>query len=653
MGKGYMGTILMVDLGAGDIWEETIPDAVYENFLSGVGLGAFLLYQRIPPNADPLGPENILGFVSGLLTGTGALFTGRWMAVAKSPLTGGWGDANCGGTFSPAIKKCGYDGVFFTGVSKKPVYVFADGETVEIRDAGHLWGRDAVETEEILLKEIDNPNTRVACIGRAGENRSLISGISNDKGRIAARAGLGAVMGSKNLKAVALAGAGHILPFNRGAIKKERLKTLVWVNAQPPLAYGKINAILGGFMRKLPVEMAMDGLLYKVMLKKWGTVSMNQMSVEIGDAPIKNWKGSNEDFDRRKTANFTPDIFTNREITKYYCYSCPLGCGGICKVKGGEPHAETHKPEYETVLALGGLLMNEDTDSVFILNEMLNRAGMDSISAGHTVAFAMECYEKGILTKEDTGGIDLSWGNTEGILEVVRRMIAREGIGDVLADGVKAASRRIGQGSEAYAMHAGGQELAMHDGRNDPGFALHYSVEPTPGRHTMGSFIYYDMFQLWRKIKSLPKPGMIRTKDSKYKASLDQAVRAAACSKFMNVANGAGLCLFGALMGVHRLPIFEWLNAAAGWEKTPEEYMEMGEKIQTMKQAFNIRQGIEPAAMKASERALGRPPLERGANRGRSINVEKMMQDYWELFSWAPQTGKPTEEAMNRLGMDR
>jgi aldehyde:ferredoxin oxidoreductase len=646
MDKGYMGKVLVVDLGKGEITAETIPGSVYENYLSGLGLGAYLLFQWIPPNADPLGPENVLGFMSGLLTGTGSLFTGRWMVVGKSPLTNGWGDANCGGNLSPAIKRCGYDGIFFKGISERPVYLHIDSSGAELRDASHLWGKDAVETEEALQAETGT-GSRVACIGPAGENLSLISGISNDGGRMAARSGLGAVMGSKRLKALVLNGKKRIGVQNRPEMRKLSRRCNRWVQFQVPLFTGPQSSTVGALMRIMPTQMAMDGLLYKFFLRKWGTVSMNQASIEMGDSPIKNWKGSNVDFGPKHSLSVNPDAIINRESVKYHCYSCPLGCGGKCSMSG--KFKETHKPEYETVLALGGLCMNEDAESIFYLNELLNRAGMDTISAGGTVAFAIECYEHGLLTKEETDGLELTWGNTTAIVSLVEKMIKREGIGDLFADGSKAATRRLGKGSEQYAMDIGGQEPAMHDGRNDPGFNVHYAVEPTPGRHTIGAQLYYEMFQIWKMVKGLPRPKPLYFKTRKYIADEEKAVMAAACSKYMNFANAAGLCLFGMNIGAKRVPSFAWLNAAAGWNKTPEQYMAIGERIQTLKQAFNIRQGIDPRSFKVPDRMLGRPPMTEGANKGRTMDIEKMRSDYWRQFDWDPRTGHPRDEAIRQL----
>ncbi|HEX2978831.1 MAG TPA: aldehyde ferredoxin oxidoreductase N-terminal domain-containing protein, partial [Anaerolineaceae bacterium] len=382
--KGVTGKILWVDLTRGVCKEEMVPEAVYENYLSGVGLAAYYLYQRIPPGADALGPDNVLALVSGLLTGTGSLMTGRWLAAAKSPLTHTWGDANCGGTLAPAIKQCGYDGIFFIGVSPTPVFLDVGHDHAELRDASALWGKDARETETWIKDQYEGKDVQVACIGPAGEKCSLISGIVNDQGRMAARSGLGAVMGAKRLKAVALHGAHPIEVHDPAEIKRLSDRFLKVARFQPPFLNGAGVRLLGAMLRAMPLAMRQDGMLYKILLQKWGTVSMNEFSIEMGDSPLRNWGGTNADFNPKLHQAINPDKILTREEMKYHCYSCPVGCGGICADKGGE----THKPEYETVLALGGLLMNTDLDSLFSMNEKLNRAGMDTISAGGALAYA-------------------------------------------------------------------------------------------------------------------------------------------------------------------------------------------------------------------------------------------------------------------------
>lgn len=647
--KGFTGKILRVDLIRGHCEPEQIPEDIYYDYLSGSGLAARLLYERIPAGADPLGAENILAFASGLLTGAGSLFTGRWMVAAKSPLTRTWGESNCGGNFSPAIKQCGYDAILISGKSDTPVYLNIDSKGPQILPADDLWGKDAVETEEILISRAQGKKKpAVACIGTAGERLSLISGVCNDRGRIAARSGLGAVMGSKKLKAIALAGSRPIQAANSAEMKRlskycvKRTKSIL-------MPKGKYLGWFGKILSKLCALIPMPGILLGSMYAKWGTSSLNQFSVELGDSPIKNWLGTSRDYPLALSTNIDPDRVIAREKEHYHCYSCPLGCGGICSLDGNGK--ETHKPEYETIMAFGGLLLNTDLDAIFVINDMLNRAGMDTISAGGAVAFAMECFEKGIITKQDTGGIDLTWGNTQGIIALVKKMIEREGIGEILADGAAVAAEKLGRGSSEFAITAGRQELALHDPRNDPGYGLHAGVDPNPGRHTNGAQQYYELYALWKKLKKLPSPGLLIPVKSKFLASKENAAKAAATSCFTHFYNGAGFCLFGLLIGVHRVPIFEWLNAATGWNRAPEEYMEVGRRILTLKQLFNLKHGIEPISLAPAQRSIGRPPQTCGPNKGRTFDLEKMMRDFWQEVGWNPENGNPTTQAIAELGL--
>ncbi len=644
---GVTGKILWVDLTHATITEENIPPEMYARALGGMGLAAHLLIRRIPPGAHPLGPDNVLGMLPGVLTGTGSLMTGRWMVVGKSPLTGTWGDANCGGMFAPAIKRCGYDGIFFTGISPRPVVLRVQNGRAMLEDASDVWGMDTPDTEETLLARCPNKRGVVACIGPAGERLSLIAGISTGGGRLAARSGLGAVMGAKRLKAVVLSGSLPIPVHDHQRMKALTRRLLRYTRFRPPFLNGRGVELLARFLRAAPLQMRQDGMLYKLFLQRWGTLGLNQYSIETGDAPLKNWSASSRDWPARRSRFLNPDRFRAREERKYHCATCPIGCGGFTSLPGG---GETHKPEYETILAWSGLLGNEDLESIFAINERLNRAGLDSISAGGTVAFAIECYENGRITRQDTGGLELTWGNTAAIRALLEMMIAREGIGDLLADGSKAAAQRLGNGSAGAAIHAGGQELAMHDPRNDPGFALHAVVEPTPGRHTLGAYLYYEMFQLWTRVESAPRVRpRFYPKGHKYRADAEKARWAAQCSRFSAVMNCAGLCMFGAFIGVQRIPIFEWLNAATGLDYTPDAYMRIGQEIQDLRQAFNRLHGA-PARHDINPRALGRPPQEAGANAGRSVPLDALVAQYWQEMGWTAH-GHPTYETLERLGI--
>lgn len=656
--RGYMGKILMVDLTRGEIREQHIEDQVYEKLLSGVGLGAYVLYNCIPAGADPLGEDNMLGFVSGLLTGTGSVMTGRWMAVCKSPLTGGWGEANCGGTLSPAIKQCGYDGIFFRGIAAAPVYLYVDNSGAELRDASHLWGMDAVQTEELLSKEhTSKRKPAVAVIGQSAEKLSLISGICNDKGRIAARSGVGAVMGSKKLKALVLAGSNPIKCDNPEEVKKisKEYSAKVKNMKLPKLVKGNILPLLSRIMTGGSTISPSDGMMSVFMFKRWGTGFTNTFGLPNGDCPVKNWSGSIADYGRSSYKNVNPDRIIDREEKKYFCYSCVIGCGGICRIdditKGQFTH--THKPEYETVNAFGALLLNKDLNIIFLINELLNRAGMDSISAGNTVAFAIECYENGILTRSDTDGLELSWGNSEAILALINKMISRDGIGDTLADGVRLAAERIGRSSERFAMHAGGQEPGMHDPRMDPILGIHFSADPTPGRHTIGAGAYYNYMQLWRYVTWAPKVKNRTPKEEEYQPTDTTVLKSVANSCYKQLADGSGGCLFAMVTGAQHWRLFDYLNAATGWNKTPDEYMEIGKRMQTLRQMFNIREGVSPMSFKMHDRMAGVPPLTSGANAGKVIPIEQMMQKHWSMLGWNPETGVPETATIDSLCLDK
>ncbi|MBM3956519.1 MAG: aldehyde ferredoxin oxidoreductase, partial [Gemmatimonadetes bacterium] len=593
---------------------------------------------------------------SGFLGGTNAMMMGRWMAVGRSPLTLGWGEANCGGTFAAGIRAAGVDGIFFSGRSERPVCLKISDQAAELADAAHLWGLDAVEAEKRLIAELGG-RARVALIGPAGERLSLISGIVNDGGRIAARSGLGAVMGSKNLKAVAIAGRPKVAVADPDRVQALNQEFNAWFRAgqktQKKLLKPWLMRLVGRMMRVSPWTIPLTGDGAKITQKNYGTIITNVLSAESGDSPVMNWKGSgHRDFPIATHAiALDPQGIIDREVKKYHCWMCPVGCGGIVQVKDGEhPIEEMHKPEYETCCAFGTLLLNRDMGTIYAVNDLLNRAGMDTISAGSTVAFAIECVEQGILSRDEVDGLELTWGNSDAILALVRKMIAREGVGDLLADGVRRAAARIGRGSEAFAMHAGGQELPMHDSRFDPGFAVSYALEPTPGRHTNHGYQWLDLFAMNRIVPGAPKPpGMMRTAtkydpEGKWKGQVLAAF-------YMQLYNACGGCLFGAQFG-GRLPIFEYLNAVTGWSHDPAHYLRIGERIQNLRQAFNFKHGLVPGHdFRLPPRALGEPPLDSGPMKGLTLPHGRLFEDYLKGLGWDPETGRPTRAKLEELGL--
>jgi len=591
-----------------------------------------------------------------VLTGTGALFSGRFEVVCKSPLTGGWGDANCGGNLAPAIKRAGYDGVFFIGASDKPVYLLLTDEKAELKDASGIWGKDAIETEGAVKADCEGEKKlQVACIGPAGEKVSLISGISNDGGRFAARSGVGAVMGSKKLKAIAVGGKAKVTSVNKDVISDHSKKFGKALNKADLLQkiMGSWMVKLAGRMTRLnPMAMANPGDFWCQVLKKYGTMGITSMSAEAGDSPVKNWGGVGHiDFPLKQGSKISDDAVLNYQTKSYGCFSCPIKCGGIIEVKDGPwPIEEMHKPEYETLCVFGTLCLIDDLKALFKLNDMCNRGGIDSISAGAVVAFAIECVENGKLTKDEVGGIDLGWGKAEGAIKLLEMVIDREGIGDVLADGVKKAAEKIGKGTEEYAVHAGGQELPMHDPKFDAPQGLAYEVEPTPGRHTISSITWQELILLDRYDKNADKVKPIQSKKQKGAAS-GKAKNQAINSRLMQLVNSSGVCMFGVCCGP-KYPMFEYLNAATGWDLSDEDWMQTGERIETIRQAFNVREGITYKHTKMHGRAKGLPPMTKGPHSDVTIDAETMAREFYDEMGWDFETGKPLKERLEKLGLD-
>ncbi len=652
--KGCMGKVLRVDLGARTFEEVEVPEEVREMYLGGIGLAAYLLYRDIPAGADPLGPDNVLCFSSGLLTGTGAVMTGRWSVACKSPLTGGWGDANCGGTLSPAIKQCGWDAILFRGVAGEPSVFVADAKGPRLEPAAGLWGLDAVEAEERLLAGFEGGRKPAAAvIGPAAERLSLISGISNDLGRYAARSGVGAVMGSKRLKAIVLKGSKPVPCADTARVRALSKAYAEEVRKQelPGFVTGRFLPLLGRLLGAKTV-FPMDGITSAAILKRWGTIYNNLAGIVNGDSPVRNWGGSVRDFGPRRYRRLDPDRIVARETRKYHCHSCVIGCGGIVDIADLEPGARhSHKPEYETACSFGALCGNDDLDAIYRCNELCNRSGLDTISAGATIAFAIECFENGILTAADTGGLELRWGRPDSILALLGLMARREGIGDLLADGVKRAAERIGRGSGRYAIHAGGQEPGMHDSRLDPMMGVAFSADPTPGRHTVSASVYYNVARAWEGVSWAPKCARPYPKSEEYLATDREADKSVAGACLKQVLDAAGGCLFALTTGLRHWPLFEYLDAATGWNRSPDDYMEAGRRIQTLRQLFNVKQGLRPRDSIMHPRMAGSPPLESGPLAGVTVPIEAMVEAHWRRFGWDEKSGVPLPETLASLGL--
>ncbi|TET75648.1 MAG: aldehyde ferredoxin oxidoreductase, partial [Dehalococcoidia bacterium] len=528
MSNGYMGKILNVNLTTGKIEKEPLSEEVCRDYVGGYGIGARLLYDRIPAGANPLGPNNILGLMTGPLTGTPAVIGSRFVAVAKSPKTaGGWGDANCGGYFGPHLKFAGFDGLLLNGVAPKPIYLFINEGEAELLDAGDLWGLGVTPLED-LLKERHGNDIQICSIGPAGEMLSLTAGIMNDKERTAGRSGLGAVMGSKRLKAVVVKGRIKVPLHDEQKIKKLRKKILK------------------------------EATGFYDILHNYGTCGITHDSALSGDSPVKNWGGAGTvAFPSARARKISDESVVALEGYKRYpCWGCPIACGGKMVQKSGRFALELnkgvgHKPEYETLSMFGSNLLNDDLASIVKINEICNNLGLDTISVGATIGYTIECYENGLLTKTDTDGLEMTWGNAEAIVAMTEKIGRREGFGDVLADGIRVAWEKLGRIGTEYAVHIQGEEIPAHDPKFTPGLATTYLLTATPARHTQGGEL-------------LLAPGMEIPEEDKY-VYTGKSENQWKLVTYVEVCNAAGLCMFGYLSyPIQAIP--EQLAAVTGWQ---------------------------------------------------------------------------------------
>ncbi len=603
-----MGKVLWVDLSNGTLKDEAFDENYARRFIGGYGFGARTLFSKMKAGADALGPENILGFMTGPFTGAPVVSPSRYTVFCKSPLTKGWGDANSGGDFGPGLKFAGYDGVYFTGISPKPVYLYIEEGKAELRDAGKLWGKDSFEVED-LLKAGHGEEVKSACIGQAGENLSLIAAVMNNKGRAAGRSGVGAVMGSKRLKAIAVNGSARVPVANPGAASEIRRKYLEGADGHP----------------------------FAGLFKTMGTCGITAGSAASGDSPVKNWAGAGP-VDFPSAAKISDEAVMNFQERKYACYRCPFGCGGIMKPgKEYDWGTHAHKPEYETLAAFGTMCLNDNVESIIKANDICNRYGLDTISAGVTIAFAIDCYEHGVLTSKDTGGVELKWGNHKAIVAMTEMLAKREGFGDVLADGVKAASEKIGRGADKYAIHIGGEELPMHDPRFTYKQATTYIMDATPGRHTQGGEGEGPAASYQAKF------------DAKSFAGRGEAHKQG--SALNHVMNATGSCMF-VFMTLPSIDYFpDTFKAIVGWDMTRDEVLATGDRIANLRHAFNVREGINPLKYAIPGFAIGVPKLSAGPLAGVSVDKDTLIGDYLKAMDWDPNTTRPSNKVLTELGL--
>lgn len=611
-----MGKMLLVDLTEGSVKEEPLQEELCRNFIGGHGLGVRILYERMKAGVAPLGAENWLGFVTGPLTGTSVPMSPRFTVVSKSPLTGTWGEANAGGYFGPELKAAGYDAIFISGVSSMPIYLLIHEGGGELKNAEHLWGKDTVETSDAIQHELGDSKVRIACIGPAGEKLSLISSIVVDKWRIAGRMGMGAVMGSKRLKAIAVRGTKKV-----------------------PIAN---SASLAGLRRNFLEDI--KGSSFLQSMREFGTPTFLVANVKGGATPIKNWCLTGEEA-MPSYSNLDHASVKKYRVKRHGCFGCPVGCGAIVSVNSG-PYkvSEARNPEYESLASLGTLCLNDNVESIIKACDICNRYGMDTISAGSVIAFAMECFEHGVIGKEDLGGLELTWGNHTAIVDMVEKMGRREGFGDVLADGVKKAAERIGHGAEEWAIHVHGQEVAMLDPRLRPSRGIAYFADPTPGRHTQGTCmtLIEGGSAPWSDVV-FRTPKLAVRGDFKAKGPLYVLG-----ASYHQLYASSGMCIFAQFGAA--VPLVGFIAAVTGWDFSYSEGLTTGQRIYTARQAFNLREGLKPEEFHLPSRIS--QPASMGPYAGEGIDFDTLRDSFFNALNWDLQSGKPYPKELVDLHLE-
>jgi aldehyde:ferredoxin oxidoreductase len=618
--KPYNGKILRVDLTKGEVKTEVLDEIIYRKYLGGSSLASYFLLKELKKGVDPLGPDNMLVFTCSVVTGTTVPGASRFTAAAKSPLTGGFAEAEAGGWFAPELKWAGFDAIIIKGVSPKPVYLWINNDKVELRDAQYLTGKDTGEVEHIIRDELKDEKIRIAQIGPAGEKMVRYANIGNECEHFNGRVGLGAVMGSKKLRAIAVRGtqkANYDDPEKIKEITKEFASK--WKEtSQGMYDYGTAGGVVG--------------------------------LSEAGILPTRNFReGQFEGASAISGVTMADTILVKRG----HCYACPVRCKREVKVEGKydvDPYYGG--PEYETVGALGSLCGIDDLEAIAKGNELCARYGLDTISTGTSIAFAMECFEEGIIDKNDTDGIELKFGHAKAMLEMIEKIKNLEGIGAILAQGVAHAAKEFGSGAERFAMHVKGEECPMHEPRGKVGVGLQYAISPTGADHME---VPHDlMFTDYGAPLDAVKPlGLLEPLDSLDLSS--KKVRFSSYTqKVWSLCNCICICMFiAAPMGSLSLKnIVDLTQAVTGWETSLFELLKVAEKSNTMARCFNIREGLTSKDDKLPDRFF--EAFTSGPLKDKAIDkeeFEKAIKTYYAMQGW-DENGVPTKEKLAELDLD-
>ena len=601
--RSYTGKLLRVNLSSSESRAEDIPESSMKEYLGGRGLATRYLYGELSPGVDPLGPDNKLVFMMGPLGATGAMAVSRTAVASKSPLTGCIAKSIMGGNFGAFLKFAGFDGIIIEGEAEKPTYIHIDAEGVHILDAHEIWGLDT-ENAHQKLRKLHGDSTQIACIGQAGERLVRYAVILSDR-RCAGRTGMGAVMGAKKLKAIAVNSAGPIAVYDR-----EKFKSLV--------------------------KEQIDGLRVsskRIKMTSFGTTYLTLGFEKLGMYPVKNFQeGHLEDVDK-----FGEEEFAKLKVKNNGCYGCMTRCGQERQVTEGQfAGAFSEGPDYETIWALGGNLCNTDLGSLVAADSLCDRLGIDTISTGNTIGFACELFERGIITRDDCDGLDLTWGNASDILKLVEKIGKREGFGTLLGEGTKRAAGQIGKGAEACAIHVKGLELPAYEPRAIKGFGLSFATSNVGGNHMYGR----------------PREDLSGQKDRL--ADEDKGQDIARVQIEQAADDSVIQCSFGAATGFNPEFRSRFLVAATGFDEfgDPAYLDQAGERILCLERLFNVREGLSRKDDTLPTRMLTEPLKNAGPATGQVIRkLDTLLDEYYDALGYT-HNGIPSMKKIRQMGLE-
>ncbi|NLL52324.1 MAG: hypothetical protein GX248_06420 [Peptococcaceae bacterium] len=606
---GYTGKMLFVNLTTGELEDKHIPEQWYRDFIGGPALGARILYEYMPAKCDVFGEDSMVGFISGPFNGSNFFCGGRYSVVSKSPVYNGWNDASSGGDFGPSIKAAGYDGVFVKGISPKPVYIFIDSGKAEIRDAEKYWGLTSVEFEKALAADLGCKYS-ASYIGPGGERMSPMACVLNDYSRAAGRGGTGAVIGSKKLKGVVCTGRLPIQIADKAGLTALNKSIAEFLKDHPMLANMRTAGSSGAF---LPNLMSGDTCVknYSVSLEETGKTV--------------------QDFERIGA----PKLSDEYKTESYSCAACPMRCGAEVQVREGkyktDENSKVARPEYESLGWFGPGIMNEDPEVVITCNHLCDQYGLDTISTGGTLGWVFECFNNGVLTKEELDGIEPFWGDGDAAVELTKKICDMEGCGKILAQGSSKAADYYGKGHE-YLFVASGMEIAAHDPRRAPGYIRTYQLDPSPGRHVKGG---------------LAKANDRMTRELRYNYRITgyHDVQETCVTEYINA---SGLCVFTARV-FPGTSIYDAYKYVTGNEMNKRDLRFFGIRAFTMRHAFNLREGLRREDFTITDRMAGRPPLKGGPTKGITLDEVRLGDNFYNAIGYY-QDGTPYLDMLEITG---